>query len=178
MCIVQLIISHERLELGLPFCKSREKGDTPPSTAPTRRSRDAAENFARPRRPARAPRSPHGAMLPPWRRSWLLPSLLLVAVSSAAAEDLLDLLWPSPLLKIHDPLAQQQNAALKKLIMGVARNSPGVSKTNIGGWQSDVHFFERTEVPVTILRARAYHAVFRYLQVHLFQPPQITFCGP
>ena len=127
---------------------------------------------------ARAPRSPHGAMLPPWRPSWLLPPLLLVAVSSAAAEDLLDLLWPSPLLKIHDPLAQQQNAALKKLIMGVARNSPGVSKTNIGGWQSDVHFFERTEVPVTILRTRAYHAVFRYLQVHLFQPPQITFCGP
>ena len=76
------------------------------------------------------------------------------------------------------PHAQQQNAALKKLIMGVARNSPGVSKTNIGGWQSDVHFFERTEVPVTILRTRAYHAVFRYLQVHLFQPPQITFCGP
>ena len=165
---MQLIISHERLELGLPFCKSRVKGDTPPSTAPTRRSRGAA----------RAPRSPHGAMLAPWLPSWLLPPLLLVAASSAAAEDLLDLLWPSPLLKIHDPLAQQQNAALKKIIMGVARNSPGVSKTNIGGWQSDVHFFERTEVPVAILRTRAYHAVFRYLQVHLFQPPQITFCGP
>ena len=117
-------------------------------------------------------------MLPPWRPSWLLPPLLLVAASSAAAEDLLDLLWPSPLLKIHDPLAQQQNAALKKIIMGVARNSPGVSKTNIGGWQSDVHFFERTEAPVAILRTRAYHAVFRYLQVQLFQPPQITFCRP
>ena len=117
-------------------------------------------------------------MLPPWFPSWLLLPLLLVAASSAAAEDLLDLLWPSPLLKIHDPLAQQQNAALKKIIMGVARNSPGVSKTNIGGWQSDVHFFERTEVPVAILRTRAYHAVFRYLQVQLFQPPQITFCRP
>ena len=118
-------------------------------------------------------------MLPPRLASWLLPPLLLVAASSAAAEDLLDLLWPSPLLKIHDPLAQQQNAALKKLIMGVARNSSGVSKTNIGGWQSDVHFFERTEVPVVILRTRAYHAVFRYLQVHLFQPPQILPpCAP
>ena len=99
----------------------------------------------------------------------LLP-LLLAAASSAAAEDVLDLLWPSPLLKFHDPLAQQQNAALKKLIMGVARNSSGVSKTNIGGWQSDVHFFERTEAPVAVLRTRAYHAIFRYLQVPLPAP--------
>eukprot|EP00964_Phaeocystis_antarctica_P039465 scaffold22578_cov39-Phaeocystis_antarctica.AAC.2 len=90
--------------------------------------------------------------------------VLLVVASSVAAEDVLDLLWPSPLLKFHDPLAQQQNAALKQLIMGVARNSSGVSKTNIGGWQSDANFFERTEAPVAVLRIRAYHAIFRYLQ--------------
>tara|TARA_B100000795_G_scaffold177803_1_gene134374 strand:- start:30 stop:548 length:519 start_codon:yes stop_codon:yes gene_type:complete len=90
--------------------------------------------------------------------------LLLVAASPAAAEDALDLLWPSPLLNFYDLLAQRQNAALKKLIMRVARNSSGVSKTNIGGWQSDAHFLERTEASVAILRTRAYHAVFRYLQ--------------
>ena len=101
------------------------------------------------------------------RHMHMLLPLLLAVTSSAAAEDVLDLLWPSPLLKFHDPLAQQQNAALKKLIMGVARNTSGVSKTNIGGWQSDVHFFERTEAPVAVLRTRAYHAIFRYLQVPL-----------
>ena len=172
---MQLIIARQRVhqDFLLNHATARERaaaGINSANTALAARAEKNSRDHAR--------RSPHGAMLPPWLPSWLLPPLLLVAVSSAAAEDLLDLLWPSPLLKIHDPLAQQQNAALKKLIMGVARNSPGVSKTNIGGWQSDVHFFERTEVPVTILRTRAYHAVFRYLQVHLFQPPQITFCGP
>jgi len=91
--------------------------------------------------------------------------LLLVAACSAVAEDAqVDLLWPSPLLKFHDPVAQKQNAALKKLIHRIARNTSGVRKTNIGGWQSDVHFFERAEAPIAVLRTRAYHAIFRYLQ--------------
>jgi uncharacterized protein (TIGR02466 family) len=94
------------------------------------------------------------------------PSALLFVsfIARGVAEDALDLLWPSPLLKIHDPIAEQQNAALKKLIFRIARNTTGVQQTNIGGWQSDVHFFERSEPAVTILRTRAYHAIFRYLQ--------------
>ena len=36
------------------------------------------------------------------------------------------MLWPSPLLKIHDPLAEAQNVALRKLIHRVAREDPGV----------------------------------------------------
>ena len=104
---------------------------------------------------------PHGSHERMQRVRLLLSTL---AVCPAVAEDALDLLWPSPLLKFHDPVAQQQNAALKKLILRIARNTSGVSKTNIGGWQSDVHFFERAEAPVAVLRTRAYHAIFRYLQ--------------
>lgn len=93
---------------------------------------------------------------------------LLVFLSSlsaaATAEDALDLLWPSPLLKIHDPLAEAQNVALRKLIHRAAREDPGVVQTNVGGWQSDTGFFERSDAPIVALRTRAYHAIFRYLQ--------------
>ena len=92
------------------------------------------------------------------------PRLLLLLLAAASAEDALDLLWPSPLLKFHDPLAEAQNPALKRLIHRIAREGAGVVQTNLGGWQSDVGFFERSEAPVVALRTRAYHAVFRYLQ--------------
>ena len=92
----------------------------------------------------------------------MLLSSLSAAVTSG--EDALDLLWPSPLLKIHDPLAEAQNSALRKLIHRIARDDPGVVQTNVGGWQSDTGFFERSEAPVVALRTRAYHAIFRYLQ--------------
>ena len=35
---------------------------------------------------------------------------------------------------------------------------------NLGGWQSDVDFFEASSPAVELLRTRTYHAVFRYLQ--------------
>jgi uncharacterized protein (TIGR02466 family) len=90
--------------------------------------------------------------------------ILLAVSTSATVEDSLDLLWPSPLLKFSDPIAQKNNGALKDLILKLVQTQPSVSKTNLGGWQSDVDFFERTDPAVRLLRTRAYHAVFRYLQ--------------
>lgn len=97
--------------------------------------------------------------------------LAFLAIAALAADvderttiDSLDLLWPSPLLKLIDATARDNNAALRKLILRLARRERGVQKTNLGGWQSDVDFFERDEPAVVLLRTRAYHAVFRYLQ--------------
>ena len=78
--------------------------------------------------------------------------------------DSLDLLWPTPLLKISDPIAIASNDKLRNLILRSSRREPGVHKTNLGGWQSDVDFFERDDPACALLRTRAYHAVFRYLQ--------------
>lgn len=94
--------------------------------------------------------------------------LLLHAKSStadpAADSSSLDLLWPTPLLKLIDPVAKSANAALAQYISNIVRTEAGVKKTNLGGWQSDVDFFERDNSAVALLRTRAYHAVFRYLQ--------------
>ena len=84
--------------------------------------------------------------------------------TSATAADTLDLLWPTPLLKLADPIAAENNAALLALLLRLSRDAPGVQKTNMGGWQSDVDLFERREPAIAVLRTRAYHAVFRYLQ--------------
>lgn len=81
-----------------------------------------------------------------------------------SSADALDLLWPTPVLKMVDATAAESNKALRKLILRLARTQPGVTKTNLGGWQSDTDFFERTESAVRMLRTRAYHSVFRYLQ--------------
>ena len=89
---------------------------------------------------------------------------LLIAATTASPQDSLDLLWPSPVLKIIDPHAQAGNAALLRLLLSLPGRVPGVQKTNIGGWQSDVDLFERSEPEIALLRTRAYHAVFRYLQ--------------
>jgi uncharacterized protein (TIGR02466 family) len=90
-------------------------------------------------------------------------SFLAVILTSAAA-DTLDLLWPSPLLKLQDSVAASNNKALRKAVLRLASAHPGVRKTNHGGWQSDVDLFEREDKPIILLRTRAYHAVFRYLQ--------------
>ena len=96
-----------------------------------------------------------------------LVAALTAHSATAAAEkaDSLDLLWPSPLLKVIDPVASANNKALRRLLLSLPRaGEPGVKKTNIGGWQSDVDLFERPEPELTLLRTRTYHAVFRYLQ--------------
>jgi len=93
----------------------------------------------------------------------LLLSTVPVLGSDTGASSL-DLLWPSPLLKMVDPVAQQHNRELRRRILEMARTEPGVRKTNLGGWQSGVEFFERSDPAIALLRTRAYHAVFRYLQ--------------
>jgi len=98
------------------------------------------------------------------KSSFLLLAFAGRGPQANCAPDALDLLWPSPLLKLQDPVAADYNKALKKVIMRFARNQPGVAKTNHGGWQSDVDLFEREEKAIVLLRTRAYHAVFRYLQ--------------
>ena len=87
-----------------------------------------------------------------------------VSTPTPETRDTLDLLWPSPLLKLIDPIAKRNNAALKKLLLGLAQTTLGVRKTNLGGWQSEVDLFEREDAAVSLLRTRTYHAVFRYLQ--------------
>ena len=86
-------------------------------------------------------------------------------LQAASAADVLDLLWPSPLLKLQDPVALDNNKALRRVIKRLTHTQTGVTKTNYGGWQSDVDLFEREEKAIVLLRTRAYHAVFRYLQV-------------
>ena len=63
-----------------------------------------------------------------------------------------------------DPVAQSGNRALRKLLVSMSRAQGGVQKTNLGGWQSSVDLFERSEPEITLLRTRTYHAIFRYLQ--------------
>ena len=87
-----------------------------------------------------------------------------LAIAGQVPPDNLDLLWPTPLLKTIDPIAQAANGALKKLLVRLSKTERGVSKTNLGGWQSDIDLFERSEPEITVLRTRTYHAVFRYLQ--------------
>ena len=95
----------------------------------------------------------------------LLSLVVLFGVTAAAGEaDALDLLWPSPLLKLQDPVARENNKALRKAVLRLMRSQPGVRKTNHGGWQSEVDFFERDERAIKLLRTRTYHAIFRYLQ--------------
>lgn len=89
---------------------------------------------------------------------------MLSSFVALLAQDGLDLLWPTPLLKTVDPVAQSGNRALNKLLVKLSRTERGVSKTNLGGWQSDVDLFERSEPEITLLRTRTYHAIFRYLQ--------------
>ena len=71
-----------------------------------------------------------------------LAALLVALACASAAVDLpsaaIELLWPSPLLNLHDPLAEANNKALRKAILRIARTEPGVIKTNVGGWQSEV----------------------------------------
>ena len=76
----------------------------------------------------------------------LLSLVVLFGVTAAAGEaDALDLLWPSPLLKLQDPVARENNKALRKAVLRLMRSQPGVRKTNHGGWQSEVDFFERDD---------------------------------
>ena len=84
-------------------------------------------------------------------------------MSLATPSDTLDLLWPSPLLKVVDPTAEKGNRALRRLLIRLAQTQPSVHKTNVGGWQSDINLFERSEPEIALLRTRTYHAVFRYL---------------
>lgn len=104
-----------------------------------------------------------------WIAGWRISFLLCFIIHSSAsvtepAADTLDLLWPTPILKLIDPIARSANAAIKRYIHRIARDEPGVRKTNIGGWQSEVDLFERSDPAIALLRTRAYHAVFRYLQ--------------
>ena len=76
-----------------------------------------------------------------------LVAALTAHSATAAAEkaDSLDLLWPSPLLKVIDPVASANNKALRRLLLSLPRTGePGVKKTNIGGWQSDVESRRRS----------------------------------
>ena len=93
-----------------------------------------------------------------------LPLLTVIAAAPSQQTDTLDLLWPSPILKVIDPTAQANNKALFKLLNDLSHSQPSVKKTNIGGWQSNIDLFERTESEILLLRTRTYHAVFRYLQ--------------
>ena len=92
-------------------------------------------------------------------------SLLTIVAAAKPEADALDLLWATPLMKRVDPIAAKHNSVLQRLILRLSQSEPGVQKTNLGGWQSEVDFFERPDAAVTVLRTRAYHAVFRYLQV-------------
>ena len=65
----------------------------------------------------------------------LLLSTVPVLGSDTGASSL-DLLWPSPLLKMVDPVAQQHNRELRRRILEMARTEPGVRKTNLGGARS------------------------------------------
>lgn len=94
----------------------------------------------------------------------LLLALVLGASLAQQQQDTLDLLWPSPLLKVIDPIAQAGNAALRKMLLSLGRTERSVQKTNVGGWQSDVDLFERSDPEIALLRTRTYHAAFRYLQ--------------
>ena len=47
--------------------------------------------------------------------------------------DSLDLLWPTPLLKISDPIAVASNDKLRNLVLRASRREKGVVKTNLGG---------------------------------------------
>ena len=76
----------------------------------------------------------------------------------------IDLLWPTPVLSLHDPVAEATNKQLRKAILRIAAVEPGVQKTNQGGWQSAVDLFERNDAAFITLRTRAYYAAFKYLQ--------------
>ena len=76
----------------------------------------------------------------------------------------IDLLWPTPVLSLHDPVAEATHKQLRKAILRIAAVEPGVQKTNQGGWQSAVDLFERNDAAFITLRTRAYHAAFKYLQ--------------
>ena len=67
------------------------------------------------------------------RAATIFLATIILATSSNTPSDTLDLLWPSPLLKVVDPVAKAANGALRNFILQTARMEPGVQKTNVGG---------------------------------------------
>ena len=62
-----------------------------------------------------------GCALSAARPMLALPLLTVIAAAPSQQTDTLDLLWPSPILKVIDPTAQANNKALSKLLNDLSR---------------------------------------------------------
>lgn len=57
-------------------------------------------------------------------------------------------LFPVPVLRYRWPETERLNAELKQVVLARMERSPGVVKTNRGGWQSDSNLQDWTEAPI------------------------------
>lgn len=62
--------------------------------------------------------------------------------------------FSTPLLNLVWPDSEEINDALRGLILGEAGESAGISRSNVGGWHSDVRFLAREADCVGELRTR------------------------
>jgi uncharacterized protein (TIGR02466 family) len=66
--------------------------------------------------------------------------------------------FPTPVLTYAWPESEAINAELRKLILDMERAKPGVVKSNVGGWHSELGFFKQEIDCVKTLRERVRQA--------------------
>lgn len=62
--------------------------------------------------------------------------------------------FATPIVNYRWQDANRHNAALQSLILELERSAPGVERSNVGGWHSDLGFLERRDDCVVGLRRR------------------------
>ena len=62
--------------------------------------------------------------------------------------------YPTPIVIYPWPDSAQMNAELRALFLGRAQNSPGVVKSNVGGWHSELDLFSSDHPAVRALLGR------------------------
>ena len=65
-----------------------------------------------------------------------------------------EMIFPTPVV-LHDwPESTDLNSALREIILTEEQQSPGLSKSNVGGWHSDMGFVLRDDPPIRHLMER------------------------
>ncbi len=76
------------------------------------------------------------------------------ALPVAAIDDAMSMLYATPLTVLDWPDCDTLNEGLGVLITAARAARPGIGKSNVGGWHSEVDFIHGDAPPLAMLRAR------------------------
>lgn len=88
--------------------------------------------------------------------------------------DCIEMVFPTPVAVHYWPDSDTLNAELKALVLAEEAASPGLSRSNVGGWHSEMGFLFREEPALARLRARI-ERMTGEMTAALMQPGQRRF---